>query len=123
MRILVVENDPLVARTLALVFRSSGFDTTTVADAESALSSIRLCPPDLLLCDIDLPGRDGVELMTDLGAENPKLPILVLTGFYGSLARVRACARKLPQAVDIYTKPCPPQDLLKAAGSMLFGTA
>lgn len=119
MRVLVVDDEPMVAHTLALVFRRAGFEVIVAGDAERALIDAHTSSPDLVLCDIDLPGRDGVALMQALGQELPGLPILVLTGFYGSLARVRACARSLPQAVDICTKPCAPQHLLASAGQLL----
>ena len=119
MRILVVDDEPLVARTLGLIFRHQGFEVHVVASAAEALQAISLTPPDLVLCDIDMPFRDGVSLMAELGKVLPACPILVLTGHYSSLARVHACAATLPQSVRIVTKPCQPEDLLRAADSIL----
>ncbi len=119
MRILVVDDEPLVARTLGLIFRQQGFDVDVVASAAAALHSVIITPPDLVLCDIDMPLRDGVSLMAELGSILPACPILVLTGHYSSLARVHACAATLPQSVSIVTKPCQPEDLIRAADSIL----
>lgn len=119
MHILVVDDEPLVAQTLSLIFRKNGFEVSTVHNAEEALTSALLTRPDLILCDIDMPGKDGVSLMRDIGRELPQCPILVLTGFYSSLSRVRDCALSLQQPVNIVTKPCQPVDLLRAAGDML----
>jgi CheY-like chemotaxis protein len=119
MRILVVDDEPLVAQTLALVFEQNGFEVAIAPDAENALDQLRAAAPDLIVCDIDLPGRDGISLMTEIGRDLPELPILVLTGFYSALGRIRDCAGNLPQAVSIHTKPCSPQDLIKTAGSLL----
>ncbi len=119
MRILVVDDEPLVARTLGLIFTQHGFETEVHAGADHALAAAVARPPDLVVCDIDMPGRDGVSLMQDLGRELPGCPILVLTGLYGSLARVSDCARKLPQRVSIVTKPAAPADLLHTAGTLL----
>ncbi len=119
MRILVVDDEPLVAQTLGLIFRQSGFDAITVLSADQALVSFRESPPDLVLCDIDMPGRDGVSLMRDIGRELPDCPILVLTGFYSSIPRVHECALSLTQSVSVITKPCQPLDLLRAATDML----
>lgn len=119
MRILVVDDEPLVAQTVSMIFRKNGFEVETVYNAEEALQSARTKVPDLILCDIDMPGRDGVALMTDIGRELPKCPILVLTGLYGSLNRVRDCAQTLLQPVSIVIKPCQPSELLRTAGLML----
>ena len=119
MRILVVDDEPLVAHTVSLILRKHGFDVTTVPSAEEALASAVASAPDLVLCDIDMPGRDGVALMADLGRDLPLCPILVLTGFYSGLDRVTDCARSLRQSVRILTKPCPPTELLRAADALL----
>lgn len=119
MRILVVDDEPLVARTLGLIFSRNGFETEVHERANAALAAALERPPDLVVCDIDMPGRDGVLLMQDLGRELPGCPILVLTGFYASLKRVRECAHKLPQRVSIVTKPAQPQELLNTAGDLL----
>jgi DNA-binding response OmpR family regulator len=119
MHILIVDDDPLVANTLTLVFRRNGFDATTAYDADQALLRLREQTPDLVLCDIDMPGRDGFSLMTDLSRELPDCPILILTGFYGSLHRVRAYTDTLSQNVRIVTKPCQPVELLRNAGELL----
>ncbi len=119
MLILVVDDEPLVAQTLTLVFRRNGFEVLTAFDAEQALAVARLAPPDLVLCDIDMPGRDGISLMSDLSVELPDCPILVLTGFYSALNRVRAVTRTMKQAVTIVTKPCQPEDLLRHAEQLL----
>ena len=118
MRILVVEDEPIIAETLLLIFRRNGFDASSAGDADQALASVRESTPDLVLCDIDLPGRDGITLMRDLGREFPKCPIFVLTGLYPALSRVRECALTLSQPVRIFTKPCRPTDLLDSAGML-----
>jgi DNA-binding response OmpR family regulator len=119
MRILIVDDEPLVAETLTLIFRRNGFDAVKANDADEALSLVRQTPPDLVLCDIDMPGRDGISLMGDLSRELPNCPILVLTGFYSSLARVRAYTGTMKQPISIVTKPCQPVDLLRHADELL----
>ncbi len=119
MRILIVDDEPLVAQTLSLIFGKNGFDIDVAHNADEGLAAALALTPDLVLCDIDMPGRDGVSLMCDLGRDLPTCPILVLTGFYSSLTRVRECAASLRQPVSIVTKPCQPIDLLRTAGEML----
>jgi CheY-like chemotaxis protein len=118
-RILIVDDDPLVAETLMLIFKRHGFDATAANNADEALREVRTTPPDLVLCDIDMPGRDGISLMMDVTHELPDCPILVLTGFYSSLNRVQEYTSTLRQQVSVVTKPCQPLDLLRHAGELL----
>jgi DNA-binding response OmpR family regulator len=119
MRILVVDDEPLVAHTVSLIFRKKGFEVMTVHSAQDALVSALATPPDLVLCDIDMPGRNGIDLITDLDRELPNCPILVLTGFYSGLPDIDAHVRTLRQSVRVLTKPCPPLELLREANSLL----
>jgi len=119
MLVLIVDDEPMVAHTLGLIFRKSGFTAEVVHSANEALSFALKTPPDLVLCDIEMPIRDGLALMEDLGRELPDCPILVLTGAYRSLGKIRDCAETLRQSVDVLTKPCQPTDLLQTANKLL----
>ncbi|NYF77875.1 response regulator [Granulicella arctica] len=118
-RILVVDDERLVADTLRLIFIKYGFDARVAYSVEDALDRARDFLPQLLLCDISMPGRDGLELMETLGKEQPGCKVLVLTGYYSNLQRVREHARHLPRPAGILTKPCQPAELLREADAML----
>ena len=118
-RVLIVDDDRLVADTLALIFRKSGFDARAAYSTDDALACAREFLPDLLLCDITMPGRDGLGLVLDVTRELPDCRILVLTGFYSNLLTVREHSSKLPRPVGILTKPCQPAELLRQAAAML----
>jgi DNA-binding response OmpR family regulator len=118
-RLLVVDDEPLVADTLTAIFRRSGFEVHTAYSADDAMITARAFTPDLLLCDIDMPIRNGLELMNDFSRELPACPILVLTGLYNSVRSVRERATTLRQHVSVLTKPCQPSDLLREVSTML----
>lgn len=118
-RILVVDDDRLVADTLTLIFAKSGFDARTAYSADQALEFARTFNPSLLLCDITMPGRDGIALVSDITRELPSCRIIVLTGFYSNLKNVREQSNKLARPVSILTKPCQPSDLLREAATVL----
>lgn len=118
-RILVVDDDRLVADTLALIFVKSGFDARTAYSTDEALELSRTFTPNLLLCDVTMPGRDGLALVCDITQELPSCRIIVLTGFYSNLKSVREQSNKLGRPVGILTKPCQPTDLLREAATML----
>jgi CheY-like chemotaxis protein len=119
MLVLIVDDEPMVAQTLGLIFRKSGYATEVVHTADEAISFARRTPPNLVLCDIEMPLRDGLDLMSDLGQELPECPILVLTGSYRSLSKVRAAAGTMSQEVSVLVKPCQPLDVLATASSLL----
>jgi CheY-like chemotaxis protein len=118
-RVLIVDDDRLVADTLALIFAKSGFDSRATYSADEALDCARQFSPDLLLCDVTMPGRDGLALVYDVTRELPSCRIIMLTAFYSNLKNVREQASKLPRPVGILTKPCQPSELLREATTML----
>jgi CheY-like chemotaxis protein len=118
-RILVVDDDRLVADTLTLIFEKNGFKAKAAYSADEALQSSREFGPHLLLCDVTMPDRDGLSLVEDMTREQPACRILVLTGFYSNLKNVREQAQKLSRPLGILTKPCQPSDLLREAAALL----
>jgi CheY-like chemotaxis protein len=118
-RVLVVDDDRLVADTLVLVFGKSGFDARAAYSADQALEFAREFTPDLLLCDVTMPGRDGLTLLSDMSREQPACRVIMLTGFYSNLKNVREHTSKLKRPVGILTKPCQPAELLREAVALL----
>ncbi|HZY74511.1 MAG TPA: response regulator [Edaphobacter sp.] len=118
-RVLVVDDDRLVADTLTLIFVKSGFQAQTAYSADQALEAARAFNPHLLLCDVTMPGRDGLALVCDVTRELPCCRIIVLTGFYSNLKNVREQSNRLARPVGILTKPCQPVDLLREATTIL----
>jgi CheY-like chemotaxis protein len=118
-KVLVVDDEQLVADTLRLIFRHHGFDARVAYSGEEALSSARDFHPELLCCDITMPGKGGLELMNDITRELPDCRILILTGHYSNLPNVRQVAARLPRRASVLVKPCNPLELLREAGAML----
>ncbi|MEL4506080.1 MtrAB system response regulator MtrA [Luteococcus sp. H138] len=77
-RILVVDDDAAVAEMLQLVLRQEGFDSHWCSTGDKAMAAFREYRPDLVLLDLMLPGRDGVEICRDIRAESG-VPIVMLT--------------------------------------------
>jgi len=80
-RILVVDDEDGIRRSLAGILSDEGFDTTAARDGEEALASIASAGlPDLVLLDIAMPGRDGVEILVELRERWPVLPVVMMSG-------------------------------------------
>ena len=91
-RVLVVDDHELLRRGLKSILLES-FPEVVIgeaADAREALTSILGNPWDVVLLDINMPGRDGLDLLVELRAQRPALPVLVLTAFAENEFALRA---------------------------------
>ncbi len=81
MRILIVEDDPLLVRIYSVRLREEGFDVDIAADGNEALDAIKKQVPGLIILDLLMPRKDGFSFLDDFNKLNlnPRPPILVLT--------------------------------------------
>jgi DNA-binding response OmpR family regulator len=100
-RILLVDDDALMRRSLAFNLEQAGFQTSTAANAENALTMARHDPPDLVLLDIGLPGMDGLDALRTL-KDQLHLPVIFLTARRRNLDEVLGLELG---ADDYITKP------------------
>lgn len=119
-RILIVDDEHVIADTLRVIFGKVGFDARVAYSTGDALLSAREFPPELLLCDVNMPGRDGLELIQELMREQPDCRVIVLTGSVPSMLRVREGTRSFARPLPILVKPCQPDDLLRHASEILL---
>jgi DNA-binding NtrC family response regulator len=80
-RLLVVDDEPVIRDTLAEFLGQEGFVVETAADAEQALGLVKAQRFDLAICDIQLPGLDGVELLERLLKLSPQTFVLLITAY------------------------------------------
>lgn len=115
MRILLVDDEPGLRRTLAIALRAQGHDVLTAADGRTALQAARDDDPDLMVLDLGLPDLSGVEVLRQLRAWT-SLPVIVLSARAESTDKVEA----LDLGADDYvTKPFGVEELaarIRAAG-------
>lgn len=77
-RVLVVDDDASLAEMLTIVLRQEGFDSRMVTRGDLALDAFRDYKPDVVLLDLMLPGRDGIDVCKEIRAESG-VPIVMLT--------------------------------------------
>nr|WP_269204984.1 MtrAB system response regulator MtrA [Motilibacter aurantiacus] len=75
---MVVDDDPALAEMLGIVLRSEGLEPVFCADGDEALATFRAARPDLVLLDLMLPGRDGIDVCRQIRAESG-VPVVMLT--------------------------------------------
>lgn len=90
MRILIVEDELLIARFIARGLQSEGYVTATAVDGDECLRRLELEDWDLLLLDLRLPGRDGIAVLEEVSRRWPELPVLVVSARAGVPAKVAA---------------------------------
>lgn len=91
-RILIIDDHPITREGLANLIRQTGDLTVCgeAADAEHSVAMIVELKPDLVVLDISLPGRSGIELLKDIRALKPTLPVLIISMHDESLYAERA---------------------------------
>lgn len=113
--ILIVEDEPSVARLARDYIEKAGFRTVLAADGEAALQAARRDKPDLVVLDLNLPGMDGLEVSRSLRRES-QLPIIMLTA--RSEESDRLIGLELG-ADDYITKPFSPRELVLRVRAVL----
>ncbi|MET0381985.1 MAG: sigma 54-interacting transcriptional regulator [Burkholderiaceae bacterium] len=77
--ILLVDDDPDLLRLLSMRLSGAGYRVTAAASAEEALVKLAMERPQLVLSDVQLPGKDGLALFDTIRAQHPSLPVILLT--------------------------------------------
>jgi len=106
--ILVVDDDESLRRVTQVQLEQEGYTVATAKDGEQALAAVEKSPQDLVLTDMKMPGMSGVELLRQLRARFPELPVILVTAF--SSVESADEAKKLG-AYDYITKPVDPNAL------------
>lgn len=107
-RILVVDDDASLAEMLTIVLRQEGFESRMVTRGDEALDAFRTYKPDLVLLDLMLPGRDGIDVCKEIRAESG-VPIVMLTAKGDTVDVVVG----LESGADDYVvKPFKPKELI-----------
>ena len=78
-RVLVVDDEPVLAELVSMALRYEGWDITTASDGAGAIAAARGNPPDVVVLDVMLPDMSGLDVLRTLRAQIPGLPLLLLT--------------------------------------------
>lgn len=116
--VLVVEDDPVIIDLLTLTLELEGWTVLRAKDAVSALEIARAERPDIVVSDVMMPGRSGLDLIADLRADEATAAVPVI------LLSARALAAEVAEgysagAVDYVTKPFDPDDLVERIRKVL----
>jgi DNA-binding NarL/FixJ family response regulator len=120
MKVLLVDDHTLVRRGLAHLLASCipDAEVTEAGGTEEALELLRVAPQEVALVDIRMPGRDGLNLLKDIRAQYPKLPVIMLSS-YDNGEYVKAALAE--GAAGYLLKDTTPDDLVQAIVVALSG--
>ena len=116
--VLVVDDDPVILQLLQVNFEMEGFTVLTAVDGEDGLAVTRAERPDVVVCDVMMPRKSGLEVVAELKADDTinDIPILLLT----AKAQTADVAAGLDSGADDYvTKPFEPLDLVDRVNRLI----
>jgi DNA-binding NtrC family response regulator len=116
--ILVVDDEAEIREGLETLLTSEGFDVTPAETGEAGLARLEDQPFDLLLLDVSLPDRNGLELLKEIRRRDPLLSVILITA-YGSIDMARAAFKNGAQ--DYITKPWSNDELVAQVSLAIEG--
>jgi len=116
MRVLLVEDDPMIGEAIQGSLKDASYATDWVKDGQTALTTLGCQHYDLVLLDLGLPGKDGLEVLASIRAKDNPVPLLIITARDGLDDRLRG----LDGGADDYvSKPFQMAELLARMRAVL----
>jgi len=110
-KVLVVDDDPVVARSFDRVLSDKGYRVVTASDGREALNKLGSEEFDVVFTDIRMPGMDGIEVAERVKSRRPWVPVVIITGYGTEANEARAEAAGVS---DFLRKPLSP-DMIEAS--------
>jgi CheY-like chemotaxis protein len=111
-KIIVVDDEPIIADTLVNILEGEGHDALAVSHGESAVKWAKLVLPDAVISDVIMPGMDGIETAKAIMKELPQCRIILFSGQAASVDLL-AKARAEGYIFEVLPKPINPDKLLE----------
>jgi DNA-binding NtrC family response regulator len=117
-RVLVIDDEPIVGKTLEIVFKNAGHDVLAVESAETALVLLEVVKwvPQFAIIDVHLPGMNGIDLATKLKAQYPEVRVCLFSGRAGTADLLEEASQQV-HSFDIIAKPVHPSVFLEMLAS------
>ena len=112
-KVLVADDEPVIADTLAMILNQSGFETRAVYSGEKALELARTFEPNMLISDVIMADLNGIDAAIRIRELLPDIKILLFSGQAATVDFLSE-SRKAGYDFEILQKPVHPQDLLEA---------
>lgn len=113
LKVFVVDDESVIAVTLAIILNQSGFQAESFTNPVHALEQARTTKPDLVISDVMMPEMTGIDLAVAIKNEYPECKILLFSG-QAETADLLKAAREQGNDFHLLTKPVHPADLLQS---------
>jgi CheY-like chemotaxis protein len=110
-RVLVADDERVIADTLAMILNRSGFNARAVYSGEKAIELALVFKPEMIVCDVIMAELNGIDAVIQIRELFPKIKILLFSG-QAATANLLDKARAKGYEFEILAKPVHPQDLL-----------
>ncbi|HEY2861195.1 MAG TPA: response regulator [Terracidiphilus sp.] len=116
LKVLIADDEKLIADTLGLILNQSGFEARTVYSCRDALQVARVFHPDLLVSDILMADANGLEMAIEMRELFPDLCVFLLSG-QTATAEMVAKSKAAEMGFEVLVKPVHPHELIRRLGA------
>lgn len=118
-RILVIDDEQLLRSTVVTILTRAGFSVEEASDGQAGLAMFHKNPPDVVITDVFMPNRDGIEVVMELKRLYPHTKIIAMTGGGQTRMMEIGSATKILGADHVLHKPFEREHLLAAINNVL----
>jgi DNA-binding response OmpR family regulator len=104
-RILLVDDDEIIRKALGDVLRLQSFDVTCLSDGSRVVKEITMAHYDIIIMDIIMPDKEGLETIKDIRKMGKDIPILAISGGGKTIPEVNLSTAQMLGATDVLLKP------------------
>jgi DNA-binding response OmpR family regulator len=121
LKVLVADDERLIADTLAIILNQTGFEATAVYSGEEAIETAKTLRPDVLISDVVMFGLNGIDAAIAIRKMLPTCKILILSGQNSTAVLLEEASRG--HDFEILVKPMPPSALLARLEELINSSA
>jgi CheY-like chemotaxis protein len=117
-RILIVDDERMIADTLSTIFRGAGYETYTAYNGQLGLDAARTLSPRLVLSDVSMPEMDGVSMAMQICKNQPEVKVMLISGQAGTTNLLRRAEEK-GFHFELLEKPIHPDEIMRKVAEAL----
>ena len=115
MKLIVIDDDPANIKFVRFILANEGLEIHSATDPQSGMELIQKVRPDIVLLDMVMPGVEGMEVLEKILDFDPRIDVILMTGFYSAESAVEAIQKG---AADYFPKPFSPEKLRDRIGQI-----
>ena len=120
-QVLVIDDDAGVRESFRAALEDAGYGVTTADNGHDGIESAQTNRPDLVFLDLKMPGMSGVETLSALNESCPRVPVYVVTGFYGEFVEPLRALESRGIDFNLARKPLTATEIRAIAAGRLNG--